>query len=72
MNSNIILPVQTADPKNSGGDILNINIGLNTLNLSYLKGCRFGFEISAPLYQRMNGLQMENDVSLISLVQIAF
>ena len=72
INSNIILPVQTADPTNSGGDILNINIGLNTLNLSYLKGCRFGFEIRAPLYQRMNGLQMENDVSLISLVQIAF
>lgn len=72
INSNIVLPVQTADPTNSGGDVVNINIGFHTLNSTYLKGCRFGFEIGAPLYQRMNGLQMKNGVSLISLVQIAF
>ncbi len=72
INSDIVLPVQTADPTNSGGDVININIGFNTLNSSYLKGCRFGFEVSAPLYQKMNGLQMKNSVSLISLVQIAF
>lgn len=57
----ITAPVQTADPGNYGGERLELGVGLSYEpdNLG-----RFGFEVSAPLYQDLNGPQMEQDIAI--------
>lgn len=55
-------PVQTADPKAQGGDRLDLSLGVNLAGQSgYLRGHQFGLEIGVPVYQDLNGPQMESD-----------
>lgn len=62
IDPNIAVPVQTADPDNYGGEIVNIGLGVNLNGTKgYLKGHRLGFEAMAPLYRDLNGPQMETD-----------
>jgi len=58
--------VQTADPQNYGGERVEGALGLNVkVPAGWLKGQRFGFEFMAPLYQNLNGLQMDLDLRVL-------
>ncbi len=47
---------------NSGRDQIDINLGINLLGEDEIfKGHRLAAEIGIPVYQRVNGLQMESD-----------
>ncbi len=57
--------VTTADTENSGGTYINSGIGFNTyIRNGAFKNLRFGFEYSFPLYQNLNGIQLETSNSL--------
>ncbi|GAA4888912.1 hypothetical protein GCM10023311_11100 [Flaviramulus aquimarinus] len=65
--------VTTADTANSGGTYLNSGFGLNYLILNGgLKGLRFATEITTPLYQDLNGIQLKQNYNLTFGLQYAF
>ena len=70
----IVLPVQTADPDNQGGTRLDVHLGLNIAGQSNIgtAGHRLAFEIGAPVYQDLNGPQLETDWTLTLGYQYAF
>ncbi|MEZ5981012.1 MAG: hypothetical protein R3C54_01735 [Parvularculaceae bacterium] len=69
----IIGPVQTADPGNYGGDVIEAHAGVNyRFNEGFLKGNRVAFEVSAPLYRDLNGPQLETDWSITLGWQLGF
>ena len=58
----IAAPVQTADPNNQGGDVVEILGGINYVSPSGLfKGHRLAAEFGIPLYRNLNGPQLETD-----------
>ncbi len=62
IDPNIVLPVQTADPENYGGEIVEASVGLNLKGTEgWTSGHEIGFEVGLPLYQDLNGPQMERD-----------
>ena len=65
--------VITADPQNSGGTFINSGIGVNTyVSEGTLKNLRFGIEISFPLYQDVNGIQLKTNEGLVLGMQYSF
>ena len=73
--SNALNPmmVTTADTANSGGTFINSGFGLNYLVAKGgLKGLRFATEISMPLYQDLNGIQLKQNYNLTLGAQYAF
>jgi len=59
---NIVAPVQTADPDNYGGDFVDLAVGANLVGQSGpIRGQRLGAELSLPVHQDYNGVQMEMD-----------
>lgn len=57
--------VTTADTQNSGGNYINSGIGLNYLvKKGSLKGLRLASEITTPLYQDLNGIQLKQNYNL--------
>lgn len=69
----ITAPVQTADPDNHGGEIVEALIGVNyAVSGGALNGTRFAAELGLPLYRDLNGPQLETDMSLMFGVQKAF
>lgn len=65
----IIAPVQTADPDNSGGNAVNLGVGLNYITD---QGHRFALEYENTIDQRVNGVQMEMKNMLTFGYQYAF
>ncbi|MEL7253338.1 MAG: transporter [Pseudomonadota bacterium] len=66
-------PVQTADPNNYGGDFVTAYLGVNTVvQNGALRGHRFALEAGMPVYQNLNGPQMERDWTLTLGWQKAF
>lgn len=64
--------VSTADTNNSGGSFINSGFGLNYLiKNGSLKGLRFASEISTPLYQDLNGIQLKQNYNLTVGIQYA-
>ena len=62
IDSQIVAPVQTADPDNYGGNILEYGLGFNLMGTKgAFKDHRLAFEVTAPLYRDLNGVQLEND-----------
>lgn len=58
--------VQTANPRNYGGDRIEGALGVDVAVPSgWLKGERFAFEFVAPLHQDLNGLQMDLDLRVL-------
>lgn len=69
----IVAPVQTADPDNYGGDRVDAGLGLNVVAQSgAFQGHRLAAEFSVPLYQHLNGPQLETNWSLTLGWQYAF
>lgn len=66
IDSQIVAPVQTADPDNFGGERVSLSFGLNTVvPTGALKGHRFSAEVTIPVYQDLNGPQLERDNTVI-------
>jgi len=66
IDSQIVAPVQTADPDNFGGERVSLSLGLNAVvPTGMLKGHRFSAEVTVPVYQDLNGPQMERDNTVI-------
>ena len=62
--------VTTANTINSGGKYLNGGLGFNVYAFKgSLKNLRFGFEISTPLYQNLNGIQLKNKETITAGLQ---
>lgn len=62
IDSRIMAPVQTADPSLQGGQRIDLGLGMNMLLPA--KGHRLALEASAPVYQNLNGPQLEVDWTL--------
>lgn len=65
-NSLIMAPVQTANPENYGGKIIELSVGINQL-LNIFPGNhsdRIGLEVAYPVYQNLNGPQMKHGLSI--------
>ncbi len=71
-NPDIVAPVQTADPNNQGGERVDLLLGVNFSGQSNLKGHRIAFEFGAPIYQHLNGPQLETDWIFTGGYQFAF
>lgn len=62
IDSSVVAPVQTADPDNYGGEHATISLGSNyVFSNGALKDHRLAFEVSVPVHQDRNGVQMERD-----------
>ena len=58
----ILAPVQTADPRFQGVERLDLQLGLNlTGQAGFLCGHRANIELGMPVYQNLNGPQLELD-----------
>ncbi len=65
--------VPTADPANSGGNRLDALVGINfEVRRGSLKGQRLAIEAGIPLYQSLNGIQLETDWMITAGWQYAF
>lgn len=67
--------VPTADPNLRGGNRLDLLFGLNFLvpkGLKFIKGQRFAIEMGFPIYQDLDGPQLETDFVLTAGWQYAF
>ncbi len=66
-------PVQTADPANHGGEVVEALFGVNLAGQSgWQKGHRLALEIGVPIYRDLNGPQLETDMTLTFGWQKAF
>lgn len=73
IDPNIVAPVQTANPDNFGGDVIDLGIGANySFTSGALKGNRLAVEALMPIYRDLNGPQMETDFTIIAGWQYAF
>ena len=69
----IAAPVQTADPDNSGGETVELLLGVNLAGQSgALRGHRLAIEYGLPLHRDLNGPQLETDSVLTIGWQKAF
>ncbi len=69
----IMAPVQTADPDFHGGERLDLGVGVNFAGQdSAIKGHHFAVEMLFPVYQDLNGPQLETDWTLTAGWQKAF
>ena len=65
-NKLIITPVQASNPKNYGGQVLSIGLGINFIT-NIFKGKhkdRFSIEAIKPINQKKNGLQMKDGLTI--------
>ena len=59
---NIVAPAQTADPDNHGGERWDLGFGITLAGQTgWLRGHRIGLEFQVPVYQHLNGPQLETD-----------
>jgi len=63
----------TMDPERRGGQRLDVLVGVNLyIREGFLKGHRFAIEAGVPVYQKLNGPQLETDWLVIAGWQFAF
>ena len=69
-----IMAMSTAgDPDNYGGTVIEAGLGLNLLlPFGPLEGKRLEFEAAAPLYQDLNGPQLERDYTISAGLSFSF
>lgn len=73
IDPNIAGPVQTANPDFYGGEKIDAYLGVNLAGQSgVIRGHRLALEVGTPIYQDLNGPQMETDWTLMVGWQKAF
>jgi len=69
----IVGPVQTADPRNYGGEWVDLLAGVNfAVQGGPLRGHRLALEVGTPVYQDLHGPQLKTDYVLTLGWQYAF
>lgn len=69
----IVAPVQTADPLNQGGDRVDLLLGVNLVGQTgAFEGHRLAMEMGVPVFQDLNGPQLETDLTFTLGWQKAF
>lgn len=69
----IVVPNQTADPDNYGGQVVEAGLGVNFTGVSgALAGKSFAIEGTAPLYRNLNGPQLETDWTVTAGFRMTF
>jgi hypothetical protein len=71
IDPSIVAPVQTADPDNQGLDRLDLSFGTNFGNSAW-RGHRIAFEFTLPVYQKLDGPQLETDWQVMAAYQYTF
>ncbi len=72
-DTSIAAPVQTANPENYGGDIIELGGGLTFRpEILSVNNLELGVQISVPVYQDLNGVQMERDWNLTTGLSYRF
>ncbi len=70
---NIVAPVQTANPDFQGGDRVDLLLGVNLIGQSgAVRGHRLAIEGGVPIYQDLNGPQLETDYAVTAGWQYSF
>lgn len=70
LNPNMVI---TADTDNSGGNFINSGLGFNLYAPNgKLKDLRLGFEFASPLFQDVNGVQLQTKETITLGLQYAF
>lgn len=65
--------VTSADPDNYGGEFASLSYGLNVfIPNGALENHRFALEYTVPLYQKMNGIQLQREPTVTAGWQLAF
>ncbi|WP_281019306.1 MULTISPECIES: transporter [unclassified Minwuia] len=73
IDNRIAVPNQTADPDNYGGERLDVSLGVNLVaQRGDLRGLRLAMEATVPVYQNLNGPQMDTDLILTLGLQYAW
>lgn len=73
IDPNIVAPVQTANPDFYGGDAISVLLGVNLIATEgALRGQRLAIEAGMPVYQNLNGPQLETDWTITAGWQYAF
>jgi len=66
-------PVQTADPDNYGGKRIEAGFGVNLIGTKgWTQNQAIAFEATAPIYQNLNGPQMERDYTVTAAYKVGF
>ena len=66
IDSRIVAPVQTADPNFQGGDRVDVGGSINLIGQpGEFCGHRLAFEYMQPIYQDLNGPQLETDYTFM-------
>lgn len=68
----IAAPVQSADPDRQGGERVDLGLGINLAASGALKGHRLSIEWLEPVYQNLDGPQLEVQQTLNASYQYAF
>lgn len=69
----ITAPVQTANPDNYGGEKIGFGAGFTYApDIPSIRGTEIGLDIRAPLYQDLNGVQLERDWSVTAGLSYRF
>ncbi len=72
-DANITAPVQTANPDNYGGERLELGLGFQYApSYGALNGMEYSAEISVPVHQDLNGVQMERDLTMVAGISYRF
>ncbi|MEQ9544845.1 MAG: hypothetical protein RIK85_02430 [Marinobacter sp.] len=72
-DSRIRAPIQTANPENYGGDFAEVAVGANLVGQrGAIRGQRLGAELSLPVHQDYNGVQMEMDWMFVLAYQYSW
>ncbi|MGH1398136.1 MAG: transporter [Alphaproteobacteria bacterium] len=73
IDADIVLPVQTADPDNYGSEVVEAGLGFNFKGQSgWMRGHSAGFDVAVPLYQNLNGPQLERDYTITFGLKASF
>lgn len=67
----ITAPVTTANPDNYGGERIELGAGF-TYEPDYAKNLSFGINARTPIYQDLNGVQLEQDFTLTAGLTFRF
>ncbi len=61
----IAAPVQTAVPGFQGGERIDVSLGFGLNGQGMFRGFRLGAEVGVPVYQDLNGPQLETDYTVL-------
>lgn len=72
-DSQITAPVQTANPDNYGGKAVELGAGFTYKPQAIAaKGLEFSAQVRAPVYQNLNGVQMDRDWNITTGLKYSF